>query len=70
MFNLRESINSQSASRFIHFSPHSVPGSSAARGGKRDPLLGRREGGELRRGTRTDAGGRHGKEGAGEGHGG
>lgn len=71
MFNLRECINSQNTSRFIYFCPHSVTGSSAlARSGERDALLGRREGGDLRRGGRADAVGRHGKQRAGKGHGG
>lgn len=48
-----------------------MTGSSAlARSGERDALLGRREGGDLRRGGRADAGGRHGKQRAGKGHGG
>jgi hypothetical protein len=48
-----------------------VTGSSAlARSGERDALLGRREGGDLRRGGRADAVGRHGKQRAGKGHGG
>lgn len=48
-----------------------MTGSSApARSGERDALLGRREGGELRRGARADAGGRHGEQRAGKGHGG
>ena len=48
-----------------------MAGSSApARSGERDTLLGRREGGELRRGARADAVGRHGEERAGKDHGG